>query len=789
MSPDSAVCQTRRVRVCVTGIVQGVGFRPFVYKLATEHNLSGFVLNQGGAVVIEVEGPAPAIELFEKNLTTLSPPLSHVETCTSSEQPPRFDESAFAIIESEQSSQFVRSVAPDSATCEDCLRELFDPADRRHRYPFVNCTNCGPRFTIINDFPYDRKRTTMASFNMCSACASEYADPTNRRFHAQPNACPDCGPQLQLFSPEEQTGFLQGDAALAETARILRTGGIAAIKGLGGFHLCCDATNHDTVERLRRRKHRYEKPFAVMFRSLAEIQSDCQVSSLEAQLLLSHRRPIVLCRLSAEHRLSTAIAPGLDRVGVMLPYTPLHHLLLNDFQGPLVMTSGNLSDEPICIDNQEALTELRSLSDVILLHDRSIASRYDDSLMVCTGNGGKSRAFSLRRARGYAPDPIKLTTPPAKTVLAVGAHLKNTFCVTAGSSAYVSQHIGDLENLQAIRHFQETLDRYLSLFQLQPELIACDLHPDYLSTSLAHELSRRLEIPVRTVQHHHAHIVACTAEFGITEPVLGVALDGSGYGSDGTIWGGEFLFCHGSQFKRVAHFETVPLIGGSKAVKSPWRMALAYLYKRENFSWFESAIAEQINPVLIRGVHQLLEKHSSAPESGFSAPLTSSCGRLFDAIAAVSGLRLEGSYEGQPAMELEAAARSALQAGNGEHPRKDTTHTTSDTTCDAVLPVADLVEQAATQRLAGLTPPEIALQFHVRLANRLSRKIIALCKSYSVSTVCLSGGVFQNMLLLDLLINLLGDSMPDLQILHPRQLPCNDGGISLGQAVIAGNQE
>lgn len=800
MPPGSAVSETKRVRICVTGVVQGVGFRPFVYKLATEHNLKGFVLNQGGAVIVEVEGPSHSIKLFEKAIITLAPPLSKIEKCTRSEQPVRFDESQFIIAESEHSAMFARSVAPDSATCEDCLKELFDPADRRYRYPFVNCTNCGPRFTIIKEFPYDRQRTTMSAFNMCALCGAEYSDPTNRRFHAQPNACPDCGPQLQYIRGGEPESSLRGDAALSETISCLQSGGIAAIKGLGGFHLCCDATLNDAVEKLRRRKHRFKKPFAVMFRSLAEIQQDCQVTSLEAQLLLSHHRPIVLCHLSDKSRLSPSIAPGLDRLGVMLPYTPLHHLLLNDFQKPLVMTSGNISEEPICIENEDALAQLSPLSDVVLQHDRPIASRYDDSVMVCT-SGGESRACSLRRARGYAPDPIKLAAPPERAVLAVGAHLKNTFCITTGTQAYVSQHIGDLENAQAIAHFQETLERFMSLFQLQPELIACDLHPDYVSTSLAYELSRRLNLPVKPVQHHQAHIAACAAEFGITGPVLGVALDGAGYGSDGTIWGGEFLYCQDSRFKRVAHFETVPLIGGTQAVRNPWRMALAYLNGKESSTWFSSEIAnQQIRPALIQGVQHLLQKENSSPTRDSLSPITSSCGRLFDAVAAVAGLRLEANYEGQAAMELEAAARAELQSQRGlsreQKNALDTTASLSDRNLSErdpgdspVFPVADLVEHAAMQRLSGSAPPAIALEFHLRLAHRLSKKIVALCESLSLSTVCLSGGVFQNMLFLDLLVRLLRDDMPDLQILYPRQLPCNDGGISLGQAVIAGCQE
>jgi hydrogenase maturation protein HypF len=768
-----ALTGIKRRRFSVIGTVQGVGFRPFVFRLAEQHGLTGFVLNAGGAVIIEAEGDEHALDDFACALEQEAPPLSKIDASTCETLTPRHDERSFVILASGDGLDFAKSIPPDSATCEGCLRELFDPADRRFRYPFINCTNCGPRFTIIESFPYDRARTAMAEFIMCAACAEEYANPAHRRFHAQPNACAVCGPQLQ-FVADGAVVAKGTEAALEKTVALLKSGGIAAIKGLGGFHLSCDATNSDAVQLLRHRKKRDEKPLAVMYARLPDVEADCLLPAGARSALTSHRRPIVLCRQKSNCSLSAGVSPGLDKIGVMLPYTPLHHILLDQCGGPLVMTSGNISEEPICIGNQEAIARLAPLCDGFLLHDREIAARYDDSVVIAEESG---HTYPLRRSRGYAPEPITLAAETKQSVLAMGAHLKNTFCILSGNKAYVSQHIGDLDNLDAVEHFERSLERFLQLFELKPQLIACDLHPDYMSTSLAQEWGRKLQLKVVPVQHHHAHIAACAAEHGITEDVLGVAFDGLGYGTDGSLWGGEFLVCGQGRFTRVAHLQTVPLVGGKTAMREPWRMALSYLNGYAEQDWFVNSLKDHIDRGKLAAVLNLVR--SPATAMGLSSA-TSSCGRLFDAVAAVAGIRRRSSYEGQAAMEVEAGARRA-QSEPADIFQVELA------TASPVIGSNQLVVQAARQRSAGLAPEAVAWQFHLSLADLVVRQAVSLCRQFGLGTVCLGGGCFQNMLLLNLVKDQLSNH--GLPVLISEKLPCNDGGISLGQAVIAGLKE
>ncbi|HEY9870672.1 MAG TPA: carbamoyltransferase HypF, partial [Candidatus Obscuribacterales bacterium] len=570
-----------RLAVKVAGVVQGVGFRPFVYNLATTRSLCGFVRNSGGAIEIEVEGREAVVFDFLQALRQEAPPLARITEVVATEISRSSEPGCgFRIDASQERAHVSRCVAPDTATCQECLQELFDPRDRRYRYPFINCTNCGPRFTIIRSLPYDRPATTMADFAMCRLCRREYDDPGNRRFHAQPNACPQCGPTVE-FQPAARSrhssriiGKARAEAAIEEAVRLLREGGILALKGLGGFHLMCDARREESVRRLRKRKGRYAKPFAVMVASVDVARQLCVVSEAEERLLSDARRPIVLLEKAEGSSIAPAVAPQVDRFGVMLPYSPLHHLIMIDFGGPLVATSGNRSEEPIATDNDLALEQLGDIADAFLVHDRPILSRYDDSVArVYEGT-----EILVRRSRGYAPLPLELSVTADVPVLACGGHMKNTFCLIAGNQAYLSQHIGDLDNPETVQHFKESLERFEELFAIQPEMVAHDLHPDYLSTALAQEISGSGGLVRVAVQHHHAHIASCMAEHGLMGPVIGVAFDGLGYGLDGSAWGGEFLVCDWTSFARRAHFEPVPMPGGSEAIKRPWRMALGYAF-------------------------------------------------------------------------------------------------------------------------------------------------------------------------------------------------------------------
>jgi len=729
-----------RRRLRVTGIVQGVGFRPFVHGAARRLGLAGHVLNTASGVVIEVEGDPDAVAGLERVLREELPPLAHIDSIEATDLEP-LDGRGFVILESHDEEGAFSLVPPDASTCGDCLREVDDPQDRRFGYPFTNCTNCGPRYTIIRDVPYDRPRTTMDAFVMCAACQAEYDEPSDRRFHAQPNACPVCGPSLS--------------ANLEETRAAIGRGEIVALKGLGGFQLVCDAKRPEAVARLRERKRRSEKPFAVMVADVAAAEAMCVVSEEDRLALTSPQRPIVLLprRIAAAH-----LAPGNDSLGVMLPYTPLHHLLVRGFAG-LVVTSGNVSEEPIVIGNAVAIERLGGIADGFLLHDREIHTRVDDSV-VRTFEG---RTRVLRRARSFAPRPVELGHPVPQ-VLACGAQLKNTFCLTRGSQAFLSQHIGDLENYETLTFFEETLERMQRLFRIAPVAVAHDLHPLYLSTRYALALEGMERVGV---QHHHAHIASCMAEHGVRERVIGVAMDGTGYGTDGAIWGAEFLSADLGSFRRRAHFRYVPLAGGDAAVRQPWRVALSYL--------MDAGIGETPLPGVAEGDRRVV---AQMIRTGFNTVPASSAGRLFDAVASLLGIRHEASFEAQAAIELEVIARA------GE----------ADCAYRYDLAVGEPMEidfrpmiVAIMRDVAHSVPvPRIAARFHETIAAVIEDVCVRIRGDEALNRVCLSGGTFQNWLLLGNAASRL--RRRGFEVLLHEQVPPNDGGISLGQAAVAGER-
>ncbi len=795
--------------ISVAGVVQGVGFRPFVYNLARQMGLAGWVLNHSGGVEIEVEGPADALAAFEIALRQQAPPLARIETLTSRPSAPQ-GFTAFEIRHSERQEGRYQLISPDVATCSDCQRELLDPANRRYRYPFINCTNCGPRFTIISDIPYDRPNTTMRAFPLCPACRREYEDPADRRFHAQPNACPVCGPHLWLSDAAGRP--LAGDAeradneaVLAEARRRLLAGQIVAVKGLGGFLLACDAGNDEAVRALRQRKRRPHKPFAIMVATLEDARRLCHIAPAEEALLISVQRPIVLLEARPNADLAGAVAPHSHVLGIMLPYTPLHHILLRDAGRPLVMTSGNLSEEPIASDNAEALRRLGGLADAFLLHNRDIYSRYDDSVwqVTRTADGGQLSAFSgqrsagsdqqaaesgrravggvqaartreiaqpARRARGYAPFPIRLPFPVAP-LLAAGADLKNAFCLARDDYAFLSQHIGDMEHLETWEHWEATLALYRRLFRLEPARVACDLHPDYLSTRAAGAFAQRAGLPAPLpIQHHRAHIAACLADNGWPRDagaVIGVALDGTGYGDDGAIWGGEWLIGDYAGLRRAAHLEYLPLPGGDAATRQPARLAAGYLYA----SLGAAAVPAGLLPDARQGLlFQQIERR-------LNTPLTSSMGRLFDAVSALLGICREVSYEAQAAIELEQSAAPAdAWTGYpfGLDPAPDGT---------LLVRLRLLLAALLEEQRRGAPAPTLAGRFHVTVAQIITAVCRRLRAAGGPTTVALSGGVFQNRLLTRLTVPLLEEA--GFRVLLHQHVPTNDGGIALGQAVLA----
>ncbi len=759
MNALSAVT-SRRVRVRVTGTVQGVGFRPYVYRLAGELGLSGFVLNDAHGVLLEVQGGGPAIERFLERLEREAPPLAVLEQTQAAERQPVGASGGFEILASPRGQTADAAVTPDTATCDQCLQELFDPADRRYRYPFINCTNCGPRFTIVRGVPYDRPLTTMAAFRMCPECRREYEDPADRRFHAQPNACPACGPSASLLHADG-TG-VRGDP-LQEAALALRDGAIVAIKGLGGYHLACRADDERAVAALRARKHREDKPFALMAADAVQARGLVALDEAAEALLSSPARPIVLAPRLTDAPVAAAVAPGASEFGVMLPYSPLHHLLLGDVGQTLVMTSGNVSDEPIAYLDEDALSRLAGLADLLLIHDRPIETRTDDSVLRTVAVGGRDRPALLRRSRGYVPASIALPGGTPVPILACGAELKNTFCLAKGNRAWISHHIGDLENYETLRSFTEGIEHLGRLFAVDPEVVVHDLHPDYLSTKHALE---RSETELVGVQHHHAHLAACLAEHGVVDPAIGAIFDGTGYGPDGTVWGGELLVGDLLDFERVGKLLPVPLPGGERAIRQPWRMAC---------SWITAALGET-PPLPPRSLVTSVpardwERVGSLVGSGLRSPLTSSMGRLFDAVAALCGIRPTVNYEGQAAIELERACEDSAGdaypfpvAGGVLDPRE---------TILAVL--ADLDR--------GTSPGVIAARFHHAVSNATVTAVADTARQRRMDLVVISGGVFQNRRLLTLVAA--GLEAEGLRVLIPEQLPVNDGGISYGQAAIA----
>jgi hydrogenase maturation protein HypF len=745
-----------RAGLRVEGIVQGVGFRPFVHALATRLGLGGFVGNDARGVFIEVEGLPGSVERFLDALERDPPPMAVIEAVTREERPPT-GEAAFAIVRSDAGGERTALVSADTATCDDCLREVFDPADRRYRYAFTNCTNCGPRFTIVRDVPYDRPSTTMAPFAMCAACAREYHDPADRRFHAQPTCCPACGPRLRLIDRDRAP--VAGDPT-DETARLLVEGAIVAIKGLGGYHLAVDAGNERAASVLRSRKHREDKPFAVMVPDLDAARALAVLGPADERLLSGPRRPVVLVPRREGVPVAGAVAPGNRSLGLMLPYTPLHHLLARAAGRPFVLTSGNVSDEPIAYQDGDAFDRLRGIADAFLLHDRAVHVRTDDSVARTFAG----RPMLLRRSRGYAPQPVPLAASCPRPVLACGGELKSTFCLAKGRRAFVSQHIGDLENYETLRSFTEGVEHFRRLFDVRPEVVAHDLHPEYLSTKYALALEG---VEHAGVQHHHAHVASCLADNGEEGPVIGVAFDGLGFGTDGTIWGGELLVADLAGFERAGCFEPVPMPGGAAAVREPWRMAAAYL--REAYG---DALPQGLE-VLGRNEDRWAAVLEVAG-AGVNSPRTSSVGRLFDAVAAIVGVRDRINYEGQAAVELEQRAdpgeEGAYAAGTaGDRPFR--------------ILGADLVRAVAEDVVAGVDVSTVAARFHNGVAGALVRGCDRVREATGLAAVALSGGVFQNLLLLRRAATAL--EVGGFRVLLHSRVPPNDGGISLGQAAVA----
>jgi hydrogenase maturation protein HypF len=768
----------------VAGVVQGVGFRPFVYSLATSLGLSGLVGNDVDGVFAEIEGSAEAVAKFLVLLEQEAPPLARIERVTTRALG-LTGSSGFVIAPSVPGGQRQTLVSADSATCDDCLRELADPADRRYQYPFINCTNCGPRFTIVRDLPYDRPLTTMSGFAMCARCAAEYHNPADRRFHAQPVCCPDCGPRLSLVDAAGTP--LPGADPVAAAAALVRCGQVLAVKGLGGYHLVVDAGNGAASAALRARKHREDKPFAVLVPDLVAARLICEIDEVAAQSLTSARRPIVLLprRPAADRLVAPAVAPGNRHLGLMLPYTALHHLLVTAVAGPLVATSGNVSDEPIVFRDRDAVDRLAGIADAFLLHDRAIQVRTDDSV-VRTFAGRES---VLRRSRGYVPEPLRVRQPFPQPVLACGAELKNTFCLAKGEHAFVSHHIGDLENAETLRSFTDGIAHFRRLFDIEPRLVAHDLHPDYLSTKYAVDLADGDlgGVELVGVQHHHAHIASCLADNGEDGPVIGVAFDGTGYGADGTIWGGEFLIADLASFERAGCLDPVPMPGGAAAIRQPWRMAAAYL-----------AVSYPGGLPAGLAVRHRNEQHWAAVTAmaarAVNAPLTSSAGRLFDAVAALVGVRDAINYEGQAAIELEqltdvrergsypVTVRSYVSRREGTGAGGTGAGGTGGT--ELRVAGADLVRAAAEDLTAGVPVPVIGARFHNGVAAMVVTVCARLREQTGLGVVALSGGVFQNLLLTSQVATGLTDA--GFRVLVHSRVPCNDGGISLGQAAVAG---
>ena len=802
-----------RRRIEVSGIVQGVGFRPYIYRLASELHLTGTIRNTSSGVTIEIEGETSLVDEFLSRLPQEAPPLAQITDISATELPCNGDRE-FRIIASHAEEQVRTLISPDVATCDDCLRELFDPQDRRYRYPFTNCTNCGPRFTIIHDIPYDRPRTSMASFKMCAACQAEYEDPRNRRFHAQPNACWVCGPQLELWNNCGEK--LECSDPVTETIRLLRDGTIVSIKGLGGFHLAADATNAHAVTLLRERKRRVGKPFAVMVPNLETAEEICEISDAEAAALTSIQRPIVLLRRRTGKDVGAStvaddVAPGNKYLGVFFPYTPLHHLILAEGGfSALVMTSGNLSEEPIAIANDEAFARLGTLADYFLVHNRDILLRCDDSVVrvlstdaipilsqkarhgwgnpaspqrplrskalyrrghvEIANNAEKSsspKTQPLRRSRGLVPVPVFLREE-VPSILAVGGELKNTICLTKRKHAFLSQHVGDLENLESYKFFEEAIHHLQKVLEIQPQVIAYDLHPDYFSTRWA---LQKTGLPLVGVQHHHAHVASCMAENHVEGKVIGFALDGTGYGTDGKIWGGEVLIADYAGFERAAHFEYIPMPGGAAAIREPWRMAVSYLIHHfgEDLPTLKLPLLERVGRLKLDLIRRVLERR-------VNSPLTSSCGRLFDAVAAIAGVRDRVTYEAQAAIEFEMAL--AEDAGDEAYVFELRAHPKA-----VIIGTRPMFQALVEDVIRDRSVPEMSAKFHNGLVNVFLEVAERLRQRASLNRVCLSGGTFNNLYLTKRLSSSLTEA--GFEVFTQNEVPAGDGGLSLGQAMVA----
>ena len=789
-------------RIHINGIVQGVGFRPFVYGLATRLELVGWVRNTSAGVDIEVEGDETQLAAFSLALGQDAPPLAQIDSIDQETYTPT-GFTTFEIVHSRSLPDAFQPISPDFSLCDDCLIELFDSRDFRYRYPFINCTNCGPRFTIIQDIPYDRPKTTMAPFPMCSTCANEYEDPLDRRFHAQPVACPECGPHVWLeFSDQVAVGrdqTIAKDMAIRKSQDLLIAGKIVALKGIGGFHLACDAENAQAVSLLRERKNRPSKPLALMMPNLETVERHCHLNTQERELLTSHQRPIVLLTKRTDSTISPQIAPGQNTFGVMLPYTPLHYLIFaqdEHYPAPdlpfsaLVMTSGNWSGEPIVTQNEDARDHLSHIADAFLFHNREIHVHCDDSVTRVVGyqlpatkdirpgsrlTDGKIKYLSMpiRRSRGYTPSPIFLPTE-GPSLLATGAELKNTFCLTKEAYAFLGQHVGNLENYETLHTFKESIKHYERLFRVKPEAITCDLHPNYLASNYARERAQRENLPLIEIQHHHAHIASCLAENNDpgSKPVIGVAFDGTGYGDDGSIWGGEFLIADYSGYHRAYHFEYIPLPGGDKAIREPWRIALATLH----------ALGLDWTPNLAPVLHTLrlgTQKPDYPPlkilrrqlEERINTPLTSSVGRLFDAVSALLGICEKINYEAQAAIELEA-----LVAKDEEESYPFAVKASD------IIRITSTIQAILSDLASGVPIPLISARFHNGLAKLVQEVCQKLREEFKINTVALSGGVWQNTTLLEKTFTLLSKS--GFLVYTHQKVPTNDGGLALGQAII-----
>jgi len=747
----------KRYLIEVAGIVQGVGFRPYIFRLADRLQLSGFVNNNSDGVLIEIEGDEDTLQKFIATLKFQPPPLAQITSIDIREVPHK-NESKFRIVQSEIFEQRSTLISPDISTCGECKQEFLDPNDRRFLYPFTNCTNCGPRYTIISDIPYDRPKTSMSRFKMCEKCQEEYDNPLDRRFHAQPNACPVCGPSLKFISKDQSSDTNKPIKKLQEA---LKSGQIAAIKGIGGFHLAVDAKNNQAVHNLCTRKHRFEKPLALMVRDLESASKYTYITEVERIQLSNLHRPIVLCRKKEGNDLSPEISTDNGYFGIMLPYSPLHELIFHSGSlDVLVMTSANISEEPICSENDECINRMDHIADCYLLHDREIYIQCDDSVVQIWDE----KPFFIRRSRGYTPRPIILANG-GPSVLAVGGHLKNTICLTKEHFAFLSQHIGDLENLQTLNSFEETINHLQNLFEIKPSYVVHDLHPEYLSTKWVQD---KLDIPARSVQHHYAHILSVMAEHNIEDDIIGFALDGTGFGEDGAIWGGEILICNIYTFKRVAHFDYLPMPGGDKAILEPWRMAFSYLLK-----YFEDG-TEQAQSLFSDRKEQI-KIVSQAIEKNINSPSTSSCGRLFDAVAAILGIRNTVAYEGQAAIMLESLAimdsNNILDIGQFELIKTENQY---------IINPNEILQKIVKGKREKKEISTISRAFHNALIDVFIRIACMIRSESGLEQVALSGGCFQNLYLLQGLNKKLNKN--GFRVMTNIEVPVNDGGLALGQA-------